>query len=606
MITTPNNLKLNAVNIDKILTVLGSVLVLAALCIIAFTPQASAYESSIYAVYPAYFWLIIIASLSCGIIILIRNVFRTNNRLSGYAPGLVLIIVTNLIIITLPIFRGYFISDVSDEVSHLGLIKDIVLSGHFGVSNTYPISHILASQTNLLTGMDSRLVIKIIPSIFYLVYLAGLLLLTRQTSKNIRAVLLVMAFSAPLLFTYFNYQFYPTHFCLYIVPMFLFLFFRRTSSQSLNDTILFYIFLLVIPFLHPLGSLFIVGIFIFLGLADLTRYLFLKKGGDAQVARLFTWEIVFPPAIILIVLFFSWFFNFNLFKIVLLQAIEGGVSPLDIMVQQGATAGLSLLDFGKLLFNNYGQDLLMLILAFIAVLIVAKKLFSRNNTVKSEEIFFSYLILVFAVFYLATVVGSFMITGRSIRILCWSLAFCVLLNGIVFQGWIAKLRQGTKTWAITGLTLIIIICCAIGIFNVYFSPSIKRVNTQATLANIQGAQWALNSTDSASIIYMNQVISRAPDYLYGIDSPKFTLSRFYSLPDHFGYVENKPIPEYLTGISYFSITQLDLEGKRLFPDVGVYTVDELDQFRYNPGVNRIYFNGDTEIMEVLPTTWIKR
>jgi hypothetical protein len=598
----------NKVNIEKILAALGSVLILLALSILAFTPEASGYEPSIYNAYPNYFWVIIILSLMCGILILIHKAFTDDKQHSQwYLAGIFILIATNLIVITLPISRGYFISDFADEVSHLGMIKDILLNGHVGVNNFYPISHILTSQINLLTGLDVRFVIKIMPAIFYLIYLAGLFLLARQTSKNIRVTILVMGFGTPLLFTFYTNLFLPTQFCLYVMPMLLYLFFRCNENHILNRIILFYLFLSMVPFLHPLGAILIVAIFILLGIAEMTRYLGLKKNGGEQIDRSFAWGVIWPPAVILFILFFGWFSNFSFFKFVLSQFFSGGASPLDDMVQQGATARITLLDFVRLLFNNNGQDLLMLFLALIAAGIVARKFFLKSNAAKNEELFFSYLFLAFSLLYLASILVNFTGTGTDIRILCWSLVACVLLNGIVFYEWIGKLKRGMKNLAVVGLAVVIIAMSSIAIFNVYFSPFIKRTSLQGTMASMSGMQWFIENKGTENTFYFGPLVPRAASYLYGWDSPKpDNLGSFNNIPSHFGYNADKPKPGELTQVVYLVVNRSDLEGKKLFPDVGIYTMDELDQLRANPGVNRIYFNGDADIMEVLPTTWQAR
>ncbi len=113
-----------------------------------------------------------------------------------WVVGLCVIIFINLVIILLPLFRGYYISDYADELNHLGMIKDISLTNHIGITNVYPLAHIISYKISLMCGLDSRIVIKILPSIFYLIYLMGLYLLARKISSQFGQVLLVMAFGS--------------------------------------------------------------------------------------------------------------------------------------------------------------------------------------------------------------------------------------------------------------------------------------------------------------------------------------------------------------------------------------------------------------------------
>ena len=155
--------------IIKIIAIIAFIFIILALMIIARTPPASGYEISIYDAYPWHFWFFIIASIACGICIMVRQAFA-EQKSNWWSMGLFIIIFTNLIIILLPVFRGYFISSGGDEITHLGLIKDIALAGRTGKENIYPISHILSISLSYISGLNPRLIIKILPAIFYLIY----------------------------------------------------------------------------------------------------------------------------------------------------------------------------------------------------------------------------------------------------------------------------------------------------------------------------------------------------------------------------------------------------------------------------------------------------
>jgi hypothetical protein len=586
------NLFLN-VNINKGLIALGSLLIFFALIIIAATPRASGYEVAIYYAYPQYFWVIVITSFICGIIILIREAFSEEEQQSNwYLAGFALIILTNIIIITLPALRGYYISDVADEINHLGMIKDILLTGHFGDTNFYPIPHIISTQIALVTGLDERAAIKIIPSIFYLVYMAGLFLLSRQITGNKKTALCVLALGSPLLFTYFNYVFMPTHFLLFLLPFILFLFFKHLSIKKFNSAIIFYLFLLLIPFTHPLGSLFIVIILLILGMSNLVYNLYLKRAGYTSNDFSFNWNVISPPSIILFIIFFAWFsnftfFDFNVNKIYDSLMNRGGASPMDVLIQQQGVVKFTFFELAKLIVNSYGHILLMLSLIITASGILVLKLIKKDERVSTLEIFFLLVFSLFTIFYVSTLVGNFIITGRSIRVLCWPLVAGVLLAGIVFHDIISKFLGHLKTFMLASLTVIIIVISIIGLFAVYLSPATKNTDTQATLAGMSGMEWFTQYKNPDDTLYFGPFVPRAASYIYGYDSPKpSSLGSFYS------------IPQLIKRNTYLISTRFDQEQKKLFPNVGVYTIEQLEGFLALPGVNQIYFNGDVNIMQV--------
>jgi len=592
-------------NVDKVLTVIAFGFITMVLSIIAVTPPASGYEISIYRAYPSYFWFFLIGAIACGIIILVRQAF-TEKISCWWAAGLSAILFANLIIILLPIFRGYFISDLADEVSHLGWIKDIALTGQIGNSDVYPISHILSYQLSSVCGLDSRLVIKLIPSIFYLIYMAGLYLLAKEICKKFGQVLLVMAFGSVLLFTYFNYLFLPTQFSLFLVPLILFLFFRRSSSPNLSYTTIYILSLLSMPFLHPLGSLFLVIIFLLLALSILIYRFTTKKYSIEGRAIPYSLSSALTSGLIVFIIFSIWFRRFPLFHASIAKAynwlVHGhGIPPVEMMAISWDIAGFDIMQFIDLLFKNYGHDLLFSLLSLVAIFIVLRKLFLQRNLLTMEEIFFSQLFLGFSLIYLSTLLGAFISTGRSIRIFCWSLMASTLLNGMVLHEWIYKLRHKSATICAGLLAFIIIIAAYIGVFSVYYSPRIKGADLQVTMMDWSSMEWFFKYKNADPTMYFDQLPWRAPHFIYGRDALKpETVGTFCEVPEHLGYGENESLANSLNSDSYMVISERDRVSKaQLWPDIGRYTLGDLNRVNYDPGVSKIYSNGGLDTYQVL-------
>jgi hypothetical protein len=594
-------------NLNRILGTVGSVFILIALCIIAITPIASGYETSIYGAYPWYFWGLIILCIIFGIIMLIHSTFGAKpQHLQGYIGGVIIVIAANLIILLLPIFRGYYISDAADEVSHLGWIKDIALTGHIGATDVYPISHIFAFQTSSITTLDPRFVIMILPSIFYLIYLAGIFLLSRTLSKKFGTVLLVLTFGLPLIFTSFNNEFLPTQFSLYLVPMILFLFFKRFSNQYLKYSVMFFTLLVLMVFVHPLGCLFLIGLFVLLSLSFIFHDLLLKRI-NIQVDR-FSKNLFSPliPASILIVLFFAWYHRFKMINESISNFFSwfingGGVSPLAQVVQQGQNSHLNIFQVVHLIINTYGQVILFIILALIAICITGKKVLSKYKAPAIEEIYFSICFVILSLFYLTTLLGNFIVTGQTLRVFCWALFASILLNGIVFYDWISNLKNHMN-FAFIILTILIISSSILGLFSEYNSPSQRTTGDQVTSASMEAMQWFYDNKGPLNTLYSDQIVYRAADYLYGTDSAKpSTLGNFLQVPNYLGYDTHGSIATYFDQNEYLVFTARDLESKKLFPNAGVYSWNDYEKLLSDPGADKIYSDGDTEIMEIFST-----
>ena len=588
----------------KIISIICFAFILIALFVIAKSPPASGYEISIYDAYPWYFWFFLVASITGGIGILVHQAFA-EQKSSWWPMGLFMVIFANLIVILLPIFRGYFISDVGDEISHLGMIKDIALTGRVGRENVYPISHILSISLSYISGLDYRSIIKIVPAIFYSIYIGGLYLLAKTIGEKFGQVLLVMAFGSVLLFTYFNIFFLPTQFFLYLIPLILMLLLKKSNSaHALYYALIFIIMLLPMPFLHPLGSVFLILLFLLFELSILIYHFLIRRGYVQSAAISYPSKTALLPALVVFIIFFMWFSAFALFHTTVMQAYEWfvyghGTPPVETMAEQLRMAGFTILDFIDLLIKNYGHCLIFTLLSLTAIVIILRNLRSRNSP-RIEEIFFSLFFLIFSVFYIQTLLGAFITTGRSLRIYCWSLMVSTVLNGIVFHEWISKLKGKRFKIYISLLAIIIIIAAIIGVFNVYPSPHIKMGNAQVTEMDFDGMQWFFEHKNSDGTFYFDQLPFRAPHAIFGRDAPKpKTVGRFSQIPPHLGYENNETLAYSFDSDAYIVISERVKAIKtKLWPDVGRYTLSDLNLLSSDPAVSKIYFNGELEIWRV--------
>ena len=114
----------------KILCILPFLFLISALLIILSTPASTSYEMSIYDVYPLYFWFLLIFSIFTGTLVLIES-YPVANETKYWKIGLLAIIVSNIILLIMPIIRNYPIFGREDILSHLGWIKYIMDTGYY-------------------------------------------------------------------------------------------------------------------------------------------------------------------------------------------------------------------------------------------------------------------------------------------------------------------------------------------------------------------------------------------------------------------------------------------------------------------------------------------
>ena len=596
---------------DKITVVIASVSLTLALCIIAITPPATGYEISIYDAYPWYFWLFICGSISCGVVSLVRHSFSPGGKSNWWMASFYIVVLANVIVILLPVFRGYFLGSGGDTVTHLGHIKDVTLTGSFGNENIYPLSHILATSVHYITGLDFVTVAKIPPPLFYVLYMMGLYLLARALGGKSERALLVIAFGAVPLFLSYGIVFLPTHFFLLLLPLILMLPQKMVASQyGVEYALILVIMLIPLPFFHPLESLFFIGILLTYGVSIvicrfLERYPTSISHGQSTTNP-YPLGVILRSALIVFIVFLLWFSQFELFRRGVTTLYElfvygyGGMSPMQGLLGEIITANFTTLDFIDLLIKNYGHQLLFISLSIVAMLIISRKVFRPRTTPNVEEVFFSLTFWIFAFLYLGILAGIFIGTGRSPRIFTHSLFAATVLNGIVFHESVVQLGGKKFKILVSLLITIIIFSVIIGVFSVYSSPHIRSANTQVTRMQWSGLEWFFDHKTSSSTIYLEEITERAPAAIFGLEAlePE-SVGAFYISEQHFGYDDTETLARAFSAHVYIVISERNRSIYTiLWPDVGRYTLDDFDRLNFDPALSKVYHNGDLEIWRV--------
>ncbi len=265
-------------------------------------------------------------------------------------------------------------------------------------------------------------------------------------------------------------------------------------------------------------------------------------------------------------------------------------------------AKFTTLDFIDLLFRTYGHALLFILSSLIATLIVLRKAFSSRRSVRVEEIFFSLLFSVLSIFYIATLLGSFLGTGRSLRIYTWALTASTILNGVIFQVWISGFKGNKLRIGVYLLTIIIIVAMVIGVFSVFPSPYTRVANSHSTQMDWNAMEWFFEHKSPDTTIHLtNQLAFRAPGAIFGIEAPKpQTVGAFSFAPPHFGYDGSETLAYSFDSSRYIVITQFDIVTfTKLWPDVEqrVNSAD-FNRLNFDPAVSKVYYNGELEIWRV--------
>jgi hypothetical protein len=562
------------VNIDKAITIIASVLIFFSTIIIAITPPATGYEISLYGAYPGYFWVLVISSMSCGILILVHQAF-TKQSSRWWIGGFVSILVINLVILLLPIVRGYLTWGNADVLTHIGMIKDILFTGHFASigqmgENFYPAIHILCAEISLLTGLTPELLAELIPILFTIFYMVSICLLARQVGSSRGQILLITAFGSLLLFNHENLMLSPSVECFFLFPMTLFLFVKTLSSaQRPQYTMLFSIILLLTPFIHPGdGSMFLILAFMCF-CVSLWLY---NKIGEIRLINGFkngipqsSW-ILFTPILILLLTWFVWFSSFSVFNGSIRQIWEA-LKGLNITTAESysnilSKANMSLFQFGYLFFKMWGNAAIYILIGGIISIGLFVNLVSHNIRVKPYQLIFTFL---FVVFFAILVVVFFtnvlnVAYNREIKYVIFS---ATILSGLTLYSIFADWH---KTLGVFLISAILIIGATIGLFNTFPSPIVRESNSQVTNTDMTGMAWFLSHRNESLLIEEGGGIDqdRFADAIYGTSSNHYNIRYNPILPDHFGYPDNNTFGDSYTQDTYLIENKLSII---IYPDI---------------------------------------
>jgi len=582
--------------------IMGFISIVIAMLIIC-SSTASKYEISIYTAYPCYLWCFILIPLFCGIIVLLYSSFEKKS-IFMYS-SILLIILSNLIILLLPLFRNYFLNSFGDEVSHLGMIKDILVNGMIGKDNFYPSTHLLVVYLNYYTNIDPRILIKVIPSIFLLIYYSGIYVLLKHLKKGIEVFAFTMILASVFYYGYFSVYTLPTQFILCITPLILsFIFIKNDNVNKLSFSIIFVLLLFSSAFLHPLGSLFII---ILLLLFATSTFLFNHLNCmDIHIKLNYN---TLNPSILLFIVFFSWFSIFSIFNNSITFAfnsfiLNAGQVPIEKLSSDIISSNLNFFDIIIRIITNYAHVICLMGLSLISTVIVIKKIIVKKIDV--SLLFLSLSSLFFGLFYLATLLIGFLTTGYSTRIFNWSIMAALLLNGIIIYEYISKIKSvQIKRITIFTFLAIVLFSATIGVFSVYPAPNNGQINIQGTQQDIVGMEWFLNQKDLNYTLIIGEIPLRAIKFINGDDGSNSIIKSdvfgaFYQSRPHIGYDEEyASLGERYSEQPYLIIDEQIKSAKILRPDSGKYTANDLNRLEYDNTLNKIYSADGLEIWKVI-------
>ena len=508
-------------------------------------------------------------------------------------------------------------------MTHVGMMKDIMATGHVSSRNFYPAIHLLGVSLLDVTGLSYAAVTSLLSIFFYCIYLLNVCVLAIAAAARRGQALLVVAFASPLVFSLMHTLIHPSVLSVFLLPLLLYFEHRRQQLPSGQGTspVALAVLTLLIFLMHPVTGIFTVALFIVLRLSPvLYKCLTCTKVLSSQNGGVKVSDYIVP--ITGFVVFLLWLLPHPdiAWRLAAVRDFLSGADGTSVLARQlgilsgaGITAGQTI----ELFIARYGAIFICGIIAGLASLIAVIPSFGR--TPRPERMHFSYALL-FIGGIAASVFSLFGYTGEHdpIRISRFFLVLAPIVSGLVLYDLINKQRAFTsgrrmmgRTGLIGTMMTLIVVASVLSALNVYGSARIVERNWQVTAMEIEGTKWFSSHRDTNSGIAVTAIpLGRYDDFNFGMESSPVRRAPTYpaQIASHFGYDVSSSIAKLFDFRDTYLLT---CEVGRTLPLVVPenvrdrahhYTEWDFARLRTDPNVSQIYANGEFEVWRVYGET----
>jgi len=557
-------------------------------------PPSTMYEPSVYVAYPWIFWVIYVLT----IVLSQTEILITNNKKIIIISSIIICILT-LILLSLPLIRGYLLYGRFDPLVHIGRTVDILNTGHIDNENFYPIMHILLSEAILTSNISISSITIFFPSAFLLLFGFWYVIFGRllMNPKEIRYLLPVVFLP---LFGRFTTTLMTSMLSFFMIPLILWVWFKNDLSIG-KKSILLLFFIVNMIYFHILTAIYLVVIFI---LSDIATYLSRDKysmGSYFTKSKFLTIPIV--SAIF-------WIVSFKLLTRKLLLFIQsllsgGYLNPfVKLYLSYYNKYQLSLLYLFKISFFVYGTLGILTLLSIKKILEVLLVIREKNfYRVSFLDMFSALGVVTFIIWMVITLFARFIEFNRVMKyIILFLLLYFPRITGDIVSK-MGEIKLSTRRLFI----FIILLLDITSIFSAHPSPLIGYPNFQVLESEYTGIKW-----------FFENKIPTIKGYEQGIPQYSFYASiygysklvetnirhwRYHQIPDHYGYGTHSSVGEIYSENVYFIISEVGkVYLQYLLPKDKRHwrwNKDDLKRLRQDKSANWIYSNKGFEVYIVI-------
>lgn len=589
----------------KIVACICFILIAVALILIRNSP-AIGYEASIYSATPTLVWVCLLFSIACGIGIIVHQIYSQEEHSHLWVIGLVLILLSNTVILSLHILRGYALwTGSGDPATHLGWIQDIIATGHYGeVGAFYPITHIYLAQLSQLGNLNPVIFFKWMPVLFALIGMVFMYFLAKSLLPDKRQVMLVTVAGTALIHGWYL-SLTPNHLSNLLFPMAFYLLIKSFLPGTSQWKMLFLIIIfLMVPF-HPVPAF---ALFLMLISLRLPRKAlsWLSRKQPKIAADGFRFNLTI--SLLLSVWSILWISSFGVWDRMIRNlytlATEGAPTHFTGLIGNVAYVQAYGFSITEYFFKEYGGILAFIILALVAFPILRKRI-AVEGSLKQVTALYGPL----AIIALAFIAVYFQSSAFTPRLLIYISLISVVFAGFTlseFMGWATYHSNWLKKMVSFTVIVLLFAVSVNGILKVYPSPYIFASNRQTTQAEIQGVDWFFqNKGGTAEVTYWRTNLGRLSCFLLvPNEGEKFSLQRYVpneewkERPQHFGYGEHSMIGQSYGEDAYMVLGEQDrVLYTDVFPElaeVGVLPEDFI-KLADDPSADKLYSNGGLDV-----------
>lgn len=580
----------------KILAILCFIFISIA-SVISFLKPSTGFELNIYKSTPFLSWFLLILSIIGGIFLIIHQVYTKQYKYNNFwVIGFFILMLSRVTLLYIPFIRSYY-SWRGDNISHMGLLYDILSTSHISSANSYPLTHILLSELILITETSTQFIANHSTALFSTFYVISIYLLATVIFSSRIGGMLSVAAVGGIFFDGYNVFLMPNGWSILYLPFFFYIYFKYfLHKKSISTSLLIIIMIWMYPFFHPLST---VVIILLIPLIGIMLYIINSADGSKNCLSKISPFIHLNIILVELTVFIPWILSFQIFHPNLrnfYNSIISGNSP-DVIAKMGSKLDkidVHGFDFLQLCFKIYGDEIIFLSFCLISFILLYKHRQIRKNNLNLIVILgmiFSIGILYLS--YLLNIIPGLGNIG-SARLLSYVVILTPLPVAFLLDYYINKNRICISVILVS----LIIIASILSIFSLYYSPYTIRPNAQITEMDMAGTKWITYHNDIN--ISNTQILTPLYRFADPILGNNMSRSQFRTnstfIPDHFNYSVNEFLGSSYNKDNYALITELDITTySTVWSSVGRFCLDDFEKLSSDISVDKLYCNGETYV-----------